>query len=511
MSLHLENVRVRFAPSPTGGLHIGGVRTVLYNYLFARKHGGALVLRIEDTDQTRFVEGAEDYIQECLRWCGLEPDESPAYGGPHAPYRQSERKEMYSQHARQLVESGHAYYAFDTPEELETMRTRLKTHTNPSPQYDAFTRGGMRNSLSLPADEVKTLLDAGTPHVVRIKIPDEGGHVSFTDLIRGEVSFDLATVDDKVLLKRDGMPTYHLALVVDDHEMGITHAFRGEEWLPSTPVHLLLWQHLGWKEKMPQWAHLPLILGPDGAKLSKRHGSKYGFPIFAQNWTDPRIGDFTEGFRERGFLPEALLNMLALLGWNDGSGEEIFTLDELVQRFDLTRVSHSGAIFDYEKAKWFNHQHIQRTSGEKLAGLLTPYLQAAGISVTDVSYLERVALLVRDRLHLLSDFITEAAYFFRAPETLDLDAVRPKWHEKLRGFFDDFAMRLMAGAEGSEVGLETLFTETLSEHGLKKGEAMLPLRIMLVGGKFGPGVFAIAVLLGPVEAAQRIQTAVAQL
>jgi glutamyl-tRNA synthetase len=505
-----QAVRVRFAPSPTGGLHIGGVRTVLYNCLFARRHGGTLVLRVEDTDQGRFVADAEDYIQDCLRWCKLEPDESPAHGGPHAPYRQSERKESYGRYAHQLVESGHAYYAFDTPEELEEMRARLKTDDNPSPQYDARTRGGMRNSLSLSKEEVKALMDAGEAYVVRIKMPEKGGTVSFTDLIRGEVSFDLAGIDDKVLLKRDGMPTYHLAVVVDDYAMEITHAFRGEEWLPSAPVHLLLWEHLGWKDRMPKWAHLPLILGPDGAKLSKRHGSRYGFPIFAMNWTDPRTGDFTEGFRERGFLPEALLNMLALLGWNDGSGEEIFTLDELVQRFDLARVNHSGAVFDYEKARWFNHQHIQRKSGEELAALITPYLEAAGLSA-DEAYTAQVALLVRDRLHVLSDIIPEAGYFFHAPQTLDLDAVRPKWNEKLSGFFDDFSNRLTKDADASEADLEALFSQTLAAHNLKKGEAMLPLRVMLVGGKFGPGVFAIAALLGAEETTRRIRTAVQQL
>lgn len=510
MSSTPTNVRVRFAPSPTGGLHIGGLRTVLYNYLFARRHGGTLVLRIEDTDGTRFVEGAEGYIQDCLRWCGLEPDESPARGGPHAPYRQSERKESYGRYAQQLVDAGHAYYAFDTPEELEAMRARLKTDENPSPQYDVRTRGGMRNSLSLRADEVKALLEAGEPHVVRIKMPEEGGVVSFTDLIRGEVSFDLSTVDDKVLLKRDGMPTYHLAVVVDDRQMEITHAFRGEEWLPSAPVHLLLWEHLGWKTQMPQWAHLPLILGPDGAKLSKRHGSKYGFPIFAQNWTDSRTGDFTEGFRERGFLPEALLNMLALLGWNDGSSQEIFTIEELVQRFDLARVNHSGAVFDFEKAKWFNHQHIQRKSGEELAALLMPQLRAAGIQA-DVDYLSRVALLVRDRLHMLSDFAGEAGYFFQAPTELDLDAVLPKWAEKTRAFFEEFSTRISTADDMTEAALEALFSEALAVHGLKKGEAMLPLRVMLVGGKFGPSVFAIVSLLGGAEAARRIATALGAL
>ena len=505
-----QNVRVRFAPSPTGGLHIGGVRTVLYNYLFARKHGGSFVLRIEDTDQTRFVEGAEAYILECLRWCGMEPDESPVHGGPHAPYRQSERKQQYRQFAEQLVQSGHAYYAFDTPEELDEMRSRLKTDDNPSPQYDWRTRGGMRNSFSLPAGEVERLLAEGTPHVVRIKMPEAGGTVSFTDLIRGEVSFDLHTVDDKVLLKRDGMPTYHLAVVVDDREMEITHAFRGEEWLPSAPVHLLLWEALGWKEAMPQWGHLPLILGPDGAKLSKRHGSKYGFPIFAQNWTDPRTGDFTEGFRERGFLPEALLNMLALLGWNDGSGEEVFTRDELIQRFDLTRVNHSGAVFDFDKAKWFNHQHIQRLSGEELASLVAPMLEAERLQA-EPAQLARVAELVRDRLHLLSDFVPEARYFFEAPKTVDLEAIRPKWSDKVQAFFENFAGKLAEVLTADEASIESVFSELLTAHGLKKGEAMLPLRIMLVGGKFGPGVFAIAALLGGVETAARIRSTLAQL
>jgi len=501
-----SGVRVRFAPSPTGGLHIGGVRTVLYNYLFARKRGGTFILRIEDTDQTRFVPGAEDYIQDCLRWCGLEPDESPAHGGPAAPYRQSERKDRYAEYAQQLVDGGHAYYAFDTPEELEAMRERLKTPDNPAPQYDARTRTGMRNSVSLPAEEVAALLAAGTPYVVRVKMPSEGGHISFTDLIRGEVTFDLSTVDDKVLLKRDGMPTYHLAVVVDDYEMQITHAFRGEEWLPSAPVHLRLWEALGWRDRMPQWAHLPLILGPDGAKLSKRHGSKYGFPIFAQNWTDPRTGDFTEGFRERGFLPEALLNMLALLGWNDGSGDEVFSLDELVQRFDLGRVNHSGAVFDFEKAKWFNHQHIQRLDVTELAKLVAPQLAEHGVSMDGESRLHEVAELVKDRLHLLTDFWNEAHYFFTAPVEIDLDSIRPKWNDKLAAFFTGLQEKY-AGMGADAGALEVTFGEVLAQHGLKKGEAMLPLRVMLVGGKHGPAVFAIAGVLGGVECAARINRA----
>ena len=345
----MSKVRVRFAPSPTGGLHLGGMRTVLYNFLFARQHGGEFVLRIEDTDQSRYVPGAEEYILECLKWCGLEPDESPYHAGPYGPYRQSERKQLYRQYAEQLVQQGNAYYAFDTPEELDQMRERLKTDSNPAPQYDHITRKQMRNSLTLAADEVNMLLQRGTPHVIRIMMPGNET-VQFTDMVRGDIQFESNVVDDKVLLKADGMPTYHLAVVVDDYLMKITHAFRGEEWLPSAPVHLLLWKYLGWQAQMPRWAHLPLIMGPNG-KLSKRDGSKYGFPVFAMNWTDPRTNEFTEGFRERGFLPEAFINMLAMLGWNDGTEQEIFTLDELVKQFSIERVHKSGAKFDFEKAQ----------------------------------------------------------------------------------------------------------------------------------------------------------------
>ena len=332
-----KKVRVRFAPSPTGGLHLGGVRTVLYNYLFAHRHGGEFVLRIEDTDQGRFVEGAEDYINECLKWCGIEPDESPAKGGPYAPYRQSERKGIYQKYALRLIESGKAYYAFDTPAELDEMRNRFRTDQNPSPQYNHVTRNKMKNSLVLAAEEVKELLEKRTPYVIRIRMPDNE-EISFQDLIRGEVTFNSSQSDDKVLLKGDGMPTYHLAVVVDDYLMKISHAFRGEEWLPSAPVHILLWKYLGWIEDMPQWAHLPLILKPDGkGKLSKRDGDRLGFPVFAMDWKDPATGEITKGFRELGFLPEAFINMLALLGWNDGSGQELFTKEELIEKFSLEK------------------------------------------------------------------------------------------------------------------------------------------------------------------------------
>lgn len=359
-----KKVRVRFAPSPTGGLHLGGVRTVLYNYLFARQHGGAFILRIEDTDQTRFVPGAEEYIFQCLEWVGLVPDESVQQGGAYGPYRQSERKELYRKYAEQLVENGQAYYAFDTPEELEQMRRDYKTDQNPSPQYDHQVRGKMRNSLTLLKDEVEQLLKDNIRHVIRIKMP-ENETVGFTDMIRGAVNFNTSLVDDKVLLKADGMPTYHLAVVVDDYLMKISHAFRGEEWLPSAPVHILLWKYLFGIENMPQWAHFPLILGPAG-KLSKRDGAKYGFPVFAMNWADPKTGELTEGFKEKGFLPEAFINLLAVLGWNDGTEQELFTLEALIQKFSMDRVHSAGAKFDYEKAKWFNHEWIKKLDPKEL-------------------------------------------------------------------------------------------------------------------------------------------------
>ncbi|MHB1921941.1 MAG: glutamate--tRNA ligase, partial [Chitinophagaceae bacterium] len=369
-----QPVRVRFAPSPTGGLHLGGVRTALFNFLFARQHGGEFILRIEDTDQSRLVAGAEEYILECLAWCGLEPDESPLHPGPYGPYRQSERKDLYRQFALQLVQSGHAYYAFDTPKELDTMREEQKSKGNSSPQYNHQIRARMKNSLTLPPREVQQLLDQGIPYVIRIKMP-YGEQVILTDLIRGEVRFDTSLVDDKVLLKADGMPTYHLAVVVDDYTMKITHAFRGEEWLPSAPVHVLLWKYLGWESHMPHWAHLPLILKPDGhGKLSKRDGDRLGFPVYAMNWTDPATGELTKGFREMGFLPEAFSNMLALLGWNDGTEQELFSLEELIRRFSLDRVHLGGAKFDFEKAKWFNHEYLQKADQGRLAALFQPIL-----------------------------------------------------------------------------------------------------------------------------------------
>ncbi len=486
-----SKVRVRFAPSPTGGLHLGGVRTVLFNYLFAKHHGGEFILRIEDTDQSRFVPGAEQYIIDTLNWCGLTPDESTVHGGAYGPYRQSERKATYAQYAQILMEKGFAYYAFDTPEDLEEKRKQV-----PNFQYSRAHRMEMKNSISLSENEVTELLKQGTPHVIRIKVPDEE-EVVFTDMIRGEVRFDVSTVDDKVLLKADGMPTYHLAVVVDDYLMKITHAFRGEEWLPSAPVHILLWKYLFGLDKMPKWAHLPLILKPEGSgKLSKRDGERLGFPVFAMDWSDPNTKETTIGFKEKGFLPEAFINFLALLGWNDGTDKEIFSLDELIASFDIERVHKGGAKFDYEKAKWFNQEWIKKTDNKVLATLLQPFLDTAKIEVHEAPYLVKVIGLVKDRCHLLADFIPQSHFFFATPTTIDTAAILPKWEEKKQRFFEalvkSYAQYIADGVKTIPTAtLEANFKELATAHEIKPGDLLLPLRIMLVGGKFGPGVFEI--------------------
>ena len=501
-----KKVRVRFAPSPTGGLHLGGVRTVLFNYLFAKQHKGDFVLRIEDTDQSRYVNGAEEYILECLNWCGLTPDESPVVGGHYAPYRQSERKSIYREYAERLVGQGHAYYAFDTPEELERNRREI-----PNFQYGHAYRDTLRNSLSMPLHEVQQLIDAGEPHVIRIKMP-ENEHIHFEDMIRGHVSFDTGQSDDKVLLKADGMPTYHLAVVVDDFLMKITHAFRGEEWLPSAPVHLLLWEYLGWKADMPQWAHLPLILKPDGhGKLSKRDGARLGFPVYAMNWFDEKTGELTPGFRELGFLPEAFLNLLVMLGWNDGTDNEIFTLDELVEKFSIERVNKAGAKFDFEKAKWFNAEWIKRSEGGRLKSDVKRILEEKGIVVKNEDFLLKVIGLVKERCTLLPDFYQQSSYFFEQPKEYDLNAVKPKWTDAKTDFYKTLVVMLNNRKASIEpITFEDQFKKLAEEKGTKAGELMLPFRIMLVGGKFGPHVFDIAALLGRQETISRIEKALVE-
>lgn len=509
-----KRVRVRFAPSPTGGLHLGGMRTVLYNYLFAKQYNGDFILRIEDTDQSRYVPGAEQYIFDCLKWSGLEPDESPVHGGNYGPYRQSERKNVYRKYAEQLVKDGYAYYAFDTPEELEKMRHAplaigVKTESNHSAQYDHSIRMKMRNSLSLSAEETKNLLEKNTRHVIRIKMP-EHETVFFKDMIRGEVHFGTSVIDDKVLLKADGMPTYHLAVVVDDYLMKISHVFRGEEWLPSAPVHILLWKYLGWEKEMPQWAHLPLILGPNG-KLSKRDGAKYGFPVFAMNWTDPKTRELTSGFKEKGFLPEAFNNFLALLGWNDGTEQEIFTLEELIQKFSMERVHSSGAKFDYEKAKWFNHEWIKRLPIEdlKLKIRLLSDENFIPETIYSTNIFDKVVRLVKDRCTLLTDFYDQSYFFFKAPEQYDMAAVQPKWNDTKKTFFSEIIRNYELTNDWNGSVLENNFKEIAATNQIKPGEVLLAFRIMLVGGKFGPGVFDIAEILGKEETIRRIKKALA--
>ena len=498
--METKKVRVRFAPSPTGGLHLGGVRTVLFNYLFAKQHGGDFILRIEDTDQTRFVEGAEAYIYETLKWCGLQPDESPLHGGQFAPYRQSERKPIYKEYADKLIANGQAYYAFDTAEELDEKRKEITNF-----QYNNATRNSLNNSLVLSEAATQKLLADGVPYVIRINLPlDE--NVTFTDMIRGDVTFNTTQVDDKVLLKADGMPTYHLAVVVDDYLMQITHAFRGEEWLPSAPVHVLLWRYLFGIENMPQWAHLPLILKPDGnGKLSKRDGDRLGFPTFAMDWTDPKTNELATGFKERGFLPEAFVNMLAALGWNDGTGQEIFTMQELIEKFSIKRVHKGGAKFDYEKAKWYNGEWIKKMPIASYKLQVVSLFAAEGIIITDDAKFTKVLELVKERCIFLNDFVTQASFFFKAPETFDMAAIQPKWDDKKNMFFIELIRVLETSNPLDAAAFEIEFKELAAANQLKPGELMLPFRIMLVGEKFGPGVFEIAEIIGKEATIQRIK------
>jgi glutamyl-tRNA synthetase len=504
----MSNVRTRFAPSPTGGLHLGGVRTALFSYLYAKKHKGQFVLRIEDTDQNRYVEGAEQYIIDCLTWCGIAPDEGPHVdGGEHHPYRQSERKETYKQYAQQLVDAGHAYYAFDTQEELEAKRAEVKLlNEHGTFQYDSTNRLHLNNSLRFTKDEVAKLINEGVPYVIRIKMP-ENELITFQDMIRGEISNESSLVDDKVLLKADGMPTYHLAVVVDDYLMKITHAFRGEEWLPSAPVHIKLWEYLGWKNEMPQWAHLPLILKPDGnGKLSKRDGDRLGFPVFAMNWTDPKTNELATGFKELGFLPEAFINLLAMLGWSSGEEKELFSKEELIQLFSMDRVHKGGAKFDFEKAKWFNHEWIKHQSAELLLNDVKAILVKHQVKVSSDEALCSIVSLVKDRCTLLGDFYTQSVYFFESPKSIEIEAIQPKWNDDKKNFFIKIQSLFNDISDWNMNEIETCFKQLATEMNIKVGELQLPFRIMLVGGKFGPGVFQIAEMIGKENTIERINT-----
>jgi glutamyl-tRNA synthetase len=504
-------VRVRFAPSPTGPLHAGGVRTALYNYLFARQQGGQMLLRIEDTDQNRYVPGAEAYILEALEWLGITIDEGPQTGGPHAPYRQSERKEMYREYAERLVKEGKAYYAFDTAEDLDVMRKRLEEAKVAAVQYNAITRQEMKNSLTLSAEETQARLDSGEAYVIRMKImPKED--VRFNDLIRGWVVVHSSQIDDKVLLKSDGMPTYHLANIVDDHLMGITHVIRGEEWLPSAPLHVLLYRYLGWESTMPQFAHLPLLLKPDGnGKLSKRDADLGGFPIFPLEWTDPNTGDKAKGFREEGYSPEATANFLALLGWNAGTEQEMFNMEELIQAFSFERVHKAGARFDIQKANWFNQQYLKSRDDNSIIEQVKPFFAAKDIAVTDEQLVQIVHLL-KDRVHFVKEIADESVFLFNAPEEYDQDVVLKKWNEEAVNAISAFKDALNE-FEGDFVAsnIKSVLAASMEAIGVKMGKVMQALRLAITGAGAGPDLMVIMEILGKEEVLSRLNNSIDRL
>ena len=501
-----KSVRVRFAPSPTGPLHIGGVRTALFNYLFARHHGGTFILRIEDTDRNRFVPGAEEYIVESLRWCGILPDEGPWTEGGHAPYRQSERRDLYAGHVEQLLAAGKSYYAFDTPEELERVREE-HTARGETFSYDHRVRGQMRNSLALPAAETERLLAEGVPHVIRFRI-DPGEQLVLQDEIRGEMTVDTSTLDDKVLVKTNGMPTYHLANIVDDHLMEITHVIRGEEWLPSLPLHVLLYRAFGWEA--PVFAHLPLILKPGGkGKLSKRDGDRLGFPVFPIDWKTPE-GEVYPGYREQGYFPEAFVNMLALLGWNPGTEQEIFSLEEMAQLFSLDRINKAGARFDPQKARWFNHQYLQQKPLEEITDLFMADLTARGIA-TDPAYAKKVVALTRERVDFVKELWEEASFFFRAPQEYDEKVVKKRWKGDVPELMKELSALLASVEPFESAVLEEKVKAWIEEKEAGMGKVLNALRLLLVGTSKGPHLFDIMEMLGKEETVGRIERGIRRL
>jgi len=496
-------IRVRFAPSPTGPLHIGGVRTALYNYLFAKQQNGKMILRIEDTDSQRFVPGAEEYIIESFKWLGITFDEGVGVGGEYGPYRQSERKTIYKKYVDQLLDAGLAYIAFDTPEELDAKRNEVSNF-----QYDASTRLQMRNSLTLSADEVQSLIEAGNRYVVRIKIePNE--NVLVNDLIRGEVIINSSIIDDKVLYKSaDQLPTYHMANIVDDHLMEITHVIRGEEWLPSAPLHVLLYRYLGWEDSMPAFAHLPLLLKPEGGgKLSKRDGDRLGFPVFPLEWHDPKSGEISAGYRESGYLPEAVVNFLALLGWNPGNNQEVMSMTEMINLFDLSHCSKSGAKFDYEKGKWFNHQYIQKCSDGDLAAMFLPILTNEGVKA-ESSYVEKVVGLVKERVNFIPEFWLQASYFFIAPTEYDEKIRKKRWKEDSAIHLGELIEVLRTCEPFDVENTEIRVKSWIEEKGYHLGNIMNAVRLALVGTSTGPHIFFITNALGKEETIRRIQRAI---
>jgi glutamyl-tRNA synthetase len=502
----MKEVRVRFAPSPTGALHIGGVRTALYNYLLARQNNGTMILRIEDTDQTRFVPGAEEYIQKSLAWVGIKIDEGFGVGGPHAPYRQSERKPMYKAYAQQLIDNGFAYYAFDTEQELEAMRERLKLAGVPSPQYNGITRAQMRNSTTLPEDEVKALLDAGTPYVIRLKVPRKE-EIRLNDMIRGWVMVHSSQIDDKVLMKSDGMPTYHLANVVDDYLMKISHVIRGEEWLPSAPLHVLLYKYLGWENDMPQFAHLPLLLKPTGdGKLSKRDADQMGFPIFPLDWKDPASSETAKGFKESGYLPEALTNFLAFLGWNPGTTQEIFSMEELIKTFSVERIGKAGTKFDIHKAQWFNQQYLRAKSDDELGTYLSESLSKENISCSNEKA-SMIAGVMKERATFPKDFWEQGKFFFFPPTTFDETVVSKKWNDDavnvLKAYRDEIAASGNLDAASAKAMLEKV-TVSLN---INTGKILQAVRVSITGAGAGPDLMKIIEILGKEEVINRIDYA----
>lgn len=496
-----KNVRVRFAPSPTGPLHMGGVRTALYNYLFAKKHNGVFILRVEDTDQTRFVEGAQDYIMDALAWCGITPDEGPGIGGNHGPYVQSERQAMYKPYAEQLVESGNAYYAFDSSEELTEMRDRAKQMKMPNWQYNAVSRSNMKNSTTLPADEVQKRIDNGDPYVIRFKMP-RNQDVRFEDIVRGWVVVNTNNLDDKVLFKSDGMPTYHLANIVDDHTMEISHVIRGEEWLPSAPLHVLLYDAFGWD--CPKFSHLPLLLRPDGnGKLSKRDGDRLGFPVFPTDWTTAD-GELYSGYREKGYFPGAFINMLAFLGWNPGTTQEIFSLEELVQAFTLERVGKAGAKFDADKTNWFQQQYLRATNDSDIAQLLKPYLDK---DYSD-EYLAKVCGLMKERATFVKDILSEGDYFFEAPTNYDQKTVRKKWKADTTELMQEWITEFESIAELSAENVEVSFKSFLEKKEKGIGAVLPNFRVLVTGKGMGPSMFETAELLGKEACIERMNAGI---
>lgn len=501
-----KQVRVRFAPSPTGPLHIGGVRTALYNYLFAKKHDGKFILRIEDTDQGRFVKGAEEYIIETFNWLGIKFDEGVGIGGSFAPYRQSDRKPMYKDYAMQLLGKGWAYYAFDTPEELEAIRKEYESQKK-NFQYDNQTRARMRNSISLNDSEVKELLDNGTPYVIRFKFP-ENTEIKIQDLVRKEVVMNTNILDDKVLYKSDGMPTYHLANVVDDHLMQITHVIRGEEWLPSCPLHVMLYKAFEWEEAMPEFAHLPLLLKPDGnGKLSKRDGDRLGFPVFPLEWKDPKTNEISSGYRESGYLPKAVINFLALLGWNPGGEKELFEIEELIELFSMDRISKGGAKFDQEKAKWFNHQYIQMEDNEALANEFFKILTEKGIN-SPIEYIVKVVGLVKERCNFVKDFWEQSSFFFESPQDYDQKLIHKQWKPQSPEYLKEIAQLLENKNSFLANEIDVLLHQYIEKNQLNMGNIMNTLRLVIVGKGKGPNLSEIIHLIGKEETLERINRAI---